>query len=336
MKTFNPFNIKNASYILSVALSLFVISCGSYTNSSYYDSDGIYSDSSSKRYNYEETVVNQENQAQNNKTGSYFTQFQSYDVIEDEPVGIFTDVESYYGDGSYSSGYSGWGNNTSDVTVNVYGGLGWGGWYGGYWGWGSPYWSIGWGLNSWYYPYWSWNYGWGWGWSSWYNPYWGYYYPRYYPYYGGYYYYNGGPRSRYYSDYSSRYRTSNVYSGRGTSRAYEVRSRSQATGATRSNSRFTTDASRINNAGTTRNVNSTRNSTIDYNQSRNNRNSTINNNSRNSDIYQSAPTRNNTIQQDRGRSSSPSMGRGSSMGGSRSSGTSGGSRSSSSGGGRRR
>src|SRR5690606_15256623 len=108
---------------------------------------------------------------------------------EEEPVGIFTEVDTYYGDESYSSGYSGWGNNTNDVTVNVYGGgLGWGGWYGNYWGWGNPYWSI------------------GWGWSSWHNPYWGHYYP----YYGSHYYYNRTPRNRYYSDYGNRYRTTNT------------------------------------------------------------------------------------------------------------------------------
>lgn len=330
MKTFNSFNIKNISYIFLVVLGFSVVSCGSYSNSSYYDNDGIYSNSS-KDYNSENIT----NEPQNNPKGSYFTQFQSYDVVEEEPVGIFTDVDTYYGEDSYSSGYSGWGNSTNDVTVNVYGGgLGWGGWYGSYWGWGNPYWSIGWGWNSWYYPYWGWNYGWGW--SSWHNPYWGYYSP----YYGGHYYYNRAPRNRYYSDYGygSRYRTTNTNTVRENSRAYEVRSRSQqATGATRSNSRFTTDASRSNTLGTSRSTDSNRNSTLNNTQPRtnSNRNSTINSN-RNSDM-RSVPSRNsnsnrnNTITPSRS-SSSPSMGRGSSMGGSRSSGTSGGGGRSSSGG----
>ena len=344
MKTFS-LNNQTYSYILLMALGLLVVSCGSYQETSYRDNDGIYS----RRVS--ETVV------ENTKKESYFADFPVYNVPEnDEPVGIFTDIDSYYGDDSYSSGYSGWGNSTSDVTVNVYGGYG--GWYGSYWGWRSPYWGwgYGYGWNSWHSPYWGW-YG-GWGWNSWHNPYWGYGYGwgGYYPYYNNVAYYRG-PRGGYYSsDYAFRNGSRTAVNPSNT-RSYEVRGRND--NATRTNSRFTpTNSTRTSTLGTSRsatinnsrNIDATRNSTL--NNSRNNnstRNSTINNTNRNNTNRNNTinNSRNNTINNSNrntvpnrsgsmnsGSNRSSSMGSGSS-GGSRSSGMGGGGGSRSSSGGRR-
>ncbi len=328
MKTLSLFNIKNISTILLVVLAFVITSCGSYHNSSYYDSDGIYSNTE------EYASRNVSNEANHNTTGSYFTQFQDYHVSE-EPVGIFTDVDSYYGnDQEYSTGYSGWGNSVSNVSVNVYGGLGW---YGN-WGWGNWYW------NSWYYPYWGWSswYSPYWGWNSWHNPYWGWNngWGGYYPYYGGYTYHRG-PRGVYSSDYAYRSRTMSSAAGRGVSqnRAYEVRGRNENGTATRSNSRFTTNSTRSNTIQSTRGTNSTRNSSID---NRATRNSTINNsrsntNTRSNTINNNKNTnsgnRSGNFNTNRSSNTSPSMNRGgSSSGRSSGMGSGGGSTRSSSGG----
>lgn len=349
MKTLGLLNIKKTSRILPILFGFLLVSCGSYHNSSYYDSDGIYS----KSEEYASQKASQENNRE--VTGSYFTQFQDYYIPNEETVGIFTDVDSYYGEGeAYSTGYSGWGNSVSDVSVNIYGGgLGWGGWYGN-WGWGSSYWDYGWGWNSWYTPYWGWN-SWHspyWGWNSWHNPYWGWNYGwggSYYPYYGGYTYHRG-PRNAYYSDYSYGSRSMRASASSRSvnqNRAYEVRERGQNVTPTRSDSRFTTNATRTNTVQNTRGSNSTRNSTID--NSTNTRNSTINNNRSNTNTRNNTidNTRNNTINNNRSNntnnrsgsfnsnrnnSSSPSMNRGGNMGGGRSSGMGGGSTRSSSGG----
>lgn len=341
MKTFS-LNNKVSSYILLLALGLLAVSCGSYNETSYYGNDGIYS-----RRGGEQMV-------ETSQRTSYFADFPVYNVPEDnEPVGIFTDIDSYYGDETYSTGYSGWGNSTNDVTVNVYGGAWYGGglgWYGG-WGWGNPYWGMGWGWNSWgwnswHNPYWGWGGGYGWGWNSWHNPYWG---GGYYPYYNNVAYYRGTRGGYYSSDYAYRNRSfTNTNNVRSNSRAYEVRGRND--NATRSNSRFETNSSRGTTLGTSRSgtlnnnrnstINNSRNNTINnsrnntINNSRNNtinnsRNNTINNSNRNSS---STPNRSGSINS--GSSRSSSMGSGSS-GGSRSSGMGGGGGSRSSGGGRR-
>lgn len=349
MKTFSLFDIKNTLSFLPIILGFLLVSCSSYHNSSYYDSDGIYT--RSNRDIQEEHSL----KAEESRTGSYFTQFQDYYVPEEETVGIFTDIDSYYGEeGGYSTGYSGWGNSVSNVSVNVYGGYSWGGWYGN-WGWGSPYWSYGLGWNSWYYPSWGWSYGW----NSWYNPYWyGYgwnsWYNPYYPYYGNYA-YNRGPRNGYYSDYAYRTRVLPVNAQRSAAqnRMYEVRGRNENVRPTRSDSRFTTNATRNNAVQATRsaNTNSTRNSSINsdrndnstINSSRsntntNNRSNTINSTRNNTNRSGGTNTINRSNNVNRsgtfnsGRSTnSPSMNRSGNVGGSRSSGMGGGATRSSSG-----
>ncbi|MFA7444907.1 MAG: hypothetical protein WCY89_03110 [Flavobacteriaceae bacterium] len=336
MKTLNFIKSKITLSVLYVAVGFLVVSCGSYSNSSYYDNDGIYSGSNTaQRVELPEVTENQVAESR------YFSQFQDDDYFQetDEPIGIFTDVDAYYGDESYSGGYAGWGNETSNINVNVYGGSywGWNGWYGSYWGW-RPYW----GWSSWYYPsyYWSWNWGIGWN-YGWYSPY---YYGGYYPYYGYYYNnqaaYSGGPRNTYgtRSDYRGSTRNAAVNSSRS---AYEVRGRNnQINNNTRSSTRFSTRNSTLNqgsrnstlnnntrsNSNTRGTINTGRNTNINQNS---NSRGTINN-SRTTD-----PNRNRTINSNSGSNRGSSYGSGSSGGSRSSGGSSGGGGRSSGGGGRR-
>lgn len=221
MKTNSFFTVKsNCYYSLIAMISLIFTSCGSFKNSSYYDTDGIYGGSEIKR-----VAVSQETQP--NKYKDYFSSLQN----TNDNNQVFTDVEKYSTDTINNktttpvSNYSGWGNNTDHVTINVYDTNwcygGWNNyWYANTWnyGWGWNNWygpSYGWGWNSWYGP----SYGYyGWGWNNYYNGYYGNYYG-----YGynqnhsysngirGYYPYNGG-HSGYNGVYSSGRNYSNSYS----------------------------------------------------------------------------------------------------------------------------
>lgn len=172
MKTYSLFNPKNAKFSLFGLLAVFVTSCGSYQNSSYYDNDGVYG--SEKTNTQTENRNSEQNIQQPNK---YAQQFKN---MQDEYT-YFTDVDNYNSQtqdtvvtvyrNEANNSYAGWGSNSSDVTINYYtNGWGWNNWY-------SPYWGIGWnwGWNSWYGNYWGWNswYGPGWGWNNWYGTGWG-------------------------------------------------------------------------------------------------------------------------------------------------------------------
>ena len=65
--------------------SFVVTSCGSYQNSSYYDSDGIYGNTD---------VRNTEKTIQNNSSNHYKEYFNSLQN-DNQPTEIFTDVENY-------------------------------------------------------------------------------------------------------------------------------------------------------------------------------------------------------------------------------------------------
>lgn len=151
-------------------LGLLVASCGSYQNTSYNDNDGIYSDGQRRT-----STVAQQNPS--NQYQQYFGSLQ-----KDNDVEIFTDVDNYKtADDStaqadargYDSGYSGWGSNADNVTVNVYGSnwgySPWNNWYAPYYGYGYGGW--GWGYTGWYGP----SIAIGWGWNNWYGPGYGYY-----------------------------------------------------------------------------------------------------------------------------------------------------------------
>lgn len=141
-------------------LSLFFFaSCGTYQNSSFYDTDGIYG-SSDTRVRKQKT---------NDDSGiayqSYFNSLQQ----ENE---VFTDVENYnsYDENSNSntlSGNPGWGGNSQGININYFPnnfgmnwGLGWGMPFNN-WGWGMPFNNWGWGMPLGYWN--TMNFGWGYG-----------------------------------------------------------------------------------------------------------------------------------------------------------------------------
>ena len=154
--------------------AIFVASCGSYQQASYYD-DGIYSSNDrvvgvEKRNAQGMRIEEQES----NMYGEYFGDRANEigEVLDSE---VFTDIDSYssqaqndsipFGEQTdyfaYNNNYNGnpgWGDNPTSISINVYdNSWGWGG-YG--WGWNDPWlWNAGWGWNS---PY----YGWGWGWNN--------------------------------------------------------------------------------------------------------------------------------------------------------------------------
>lgn len=217
MKTNYLLNRKIGRYSLVGIIALLAASCGSYQSTSYYDSDGIYS-------NPEKTTAAAQPETTTRK--DYFASYKN------ENPEIFTDVESY--NTSYedtpsavvqeqtATNYGGWGDNTEGVTVNVYGGnwpyWGWNNyWYGSYWGWGwnswyGPGWNIGWGWGG--YPYygWGWDYPYyGWGWNNYY------YSPRHRSYYSNHSYtYNNGRRSNVYNGTRGRYTNGRTYTTQGT------------------------------------------------------------------------------------------------------------------------
>ena len=179
-----PLNkLRNA--VMMAVLPLFVISCGSYQQASYYDNDGIYSNGGTRTVERQPQRTNSHQQQQETDTYSdYFGQkANQYDeILEGE---IFTDVDSYssnvvndginqdqltdyYNNSNDYQGFGGWGDNASNVSINIYdngwNNLGWG-WndpwlWGGGFGWGG----YGWGWNNpWRWNRWGWGGGFGWG-----------------------------------------------------------------------------------------------------------------------------------------------------------------------------
>jgi hypothetical protein len=116
MKTNKNHSKKNIPISLFGLLSLFLVSCGSYQNSSYYDSDGIYVDRTSTPQNNVATGDTGNSQAYQN-----FFKSKQLNVEEE----VFTDVENYSSVERYDSisnkTNASWGSNPSSVTVNVYG-----------------------------------------------------------------------------------------------------------------------------------------------------------------------------------------------------------------------
>lgn len=162
------------------ALAILLSSCGSYQNTNR-DNDGIYGNDSRRE------VYNEQSNPQNLQYQDYFGSF----TDDQEQAETFTDIDNYQSTNNqqeYASGNAGWGGNSENITVNVYGNnWGYGAWnnywYGSNWGWGnswgwSPWYGPGWGMgyNNYYNPYY------GYGWNSWYSPYYGYpsYYNNYY------------------------------------------------------------------------------------------------------------------------------------------------------------
>ena len=204
MKTNINITRKISLYSLIGLLSLFVISCGSYQNSSYYENDGIYGTNGEK-------IVIKENQSSPSaiQYKDYFNSLQ----YTDQSGEFFTDVSSYAGNyGSEndsiqapSVGYAAWGSSPNETNVTVYPDSYWSVGF----GFGYPYYGYGWG-----YPYYGWGYpGYGWGYPGYgwgYYPGWGYpgYGGGYYPGYATPYSYNSSRRG---SAYGGRYNTATPY-----------------------------------------------------------------------------------------------------------------------------
>ena len=176
-----------------ITLALFVASCGSYQQSSYYDNDGIYSDSAPRTVERRpQQNINTQRNSESDTYSDYFGEkANQYDEILDSE--IFTDVDSYatnensgnvqqgqltdyYSNENDYQGYGGWGDNATNVSINIYDN-GWNNWgYGGFgfgwnnWGWNN--WGYGYGWNNWGYG--GFGYGWNnpWRWNRWNN--WGY------------------------------------------------------------------------------------------------------------------------------------------------------------------
>jgi len=208
MQTIYFFLKKQLPLLLAVGFALILSACGTYNNYPQGETDGIYaSEKATAEAEVEESV---------DKSNYYKQYFQSKEKAYDElqEGDIFTDVDAYSTRESMDNeGYvvteeaeyenEGWGNESANVEVNIYGGnqFGFGYGYRPFWhgnAWGSP----------WYRPFWNIGFGWGWGYYGWgYSNYcWGGYYAPFYNnydygnYYGGYghqnsYAYNRGRRS---------------------------------------------------------------------------------------------------------------------------------------------
>ncbi|AUC82234.1 hypothetical protein [Lacinutrix sp. Bg11-31] len=172
-----------------VLFTLVLTSCGSYQYVGQ-DSDGIYSEDEAQK-----DVVQAD--AQENGDNTYYKNYfkeKSLEMDSDGNEEVFVDIDSY--EGSYSednvevanvaSGYGAWGENSSEVSINIYN-TG----FNNYWN--RPY--YGWNSFGWNSPYFGWNsfgYGYGnFGYGGFYNPY-GYNYGYGY---GGYYGRNGYGRN---------------------------------------------------------------------------------------------------------------------------------------------
>ena len=76
MKTNTLFTKNTSIYYIVGFMSIFLTSCGSYQNSSYYDSDGIYGSTSNRTIETE----NQNNQYSKNQYKDYFNSLQKEGV----------------------------------------------------------------------------------------------------------------------------------------------------------------------------------------------------------------------------------------------------------------
>jgi hypothetical protein len=106
-------------------------SCGSYQNSSYYDTDGIYGNTYSR--NIETNTQNNQNQYK-----EYFGSLRD----DNQTPEVFTDIDNYndYNLDNDQENYPGWGSNPQGVSINVYD-TGWAmnNWYGNNWGWNGGF-----------------------------------------------------------------------------------------------------------------------------------------------------------------------------------------------------
>lgn len=190
---FNTYLKRKTPFLAILGLLFGLSSCGSYQYVGVAN-DGIYG-SSNENLPYEEAVVEIQNNS--NSNGYYKNYFREksleYENLPSNDI-LFTDIDSYendYYDGNDPTsnnyqGYAGWGQNNSNVTINVHPNYG----YNNFW-WNAPFynnWGFGWNNFGYYNSFWDYPYAYGGFYNNWsfYNPY------RYYgsfghPYHYGYY-----------------------------------------------------------------------------------------------------------------------------------------------------
>jgi hypothetical protein len=314
MKTISLPQNKFPVFLFLSILSVFVVSCGSYQNTSYYDTDGIYVNSESKTT----VAATSEPAPNNNQYKNYFGSLQDPNAKKDS---TFTDVERYSSDSYNNQGNSSnsvWGSDSGTTVVNIYdNSWGWNnlGWNN-YWNW-----NIGWGWNSWYGPNWGWGwnnwYGpnWGWGWNNWYGNPWcgGYYQPYFQP-------YHHGTRSFASTNNSNNY-SGNRYDNGRRNNAAGTRSVSPNYNGTRNDASIRNPRS-SNNFATPRNpIRNSSNVNPNNTTPRFNSNSTPRSQGNSTRNYNSSPTRSNSSStgsyNSGGRSSGGNYGGGRSAGGRR-------------------
>lgn len=143
----NSYCVSRPSLVVSISLilSLFLVSCGSFESVSYHD--GVYGE----RSNINDRPVEQANEQQapatyQNDSGSYYQALfaqkaADYGAINSQQDSIFTNVENYSTQSydqsnpdytsNYGGGYGAWGENPSQVNINIIdNGFGWGGGFG--------------------------------------------------------------------------------------------------------------------------------------------------------------------------------------------------------------
>lgn len=171
-------------------LALGMTSCGSYQYVGQ-NSDGIYGEENRQV----EAVPEKTQEANNNNYYKNYFKEKSLEMEASDENEVFVDIDSYQGnysdEANQEEGYGAWGENGTEVTVNVYDN-GWGfynnwnrpfwgwnrwGWNRNFVGWNGGFWNGGFGWNSGFYN------------SFWCPPYYGYAFnglPQYYGYYGRY------------------------------------------------------------------------------------------------------------------------------------------------------
>lgn len=241
--------------LVIAVISLFTLnSCGSYQYVS--TTDGIYDDDEPGYTVIEE--VEETEASTPNYYGNYFKgkAIESEGIITEEEE-IFTEVDSYESTSNNESSNAGWGENSSDVVINVYNN-GWNNY-----GWNNPYSFYGpnlWGWNS-YRGYNRYANGWNnWGWNNWacnIGFYGGWNFPNYGYGYGYNYGYYGNPYNSYGFNNYNRYGRNYAYNNyRRNSLNNSYFNRNSALNSRLSNSRLrrnTSNGTRVNSTPRTKN-----------------------------------------------------------------------------------
>jgi hypothetical protein len=186
----------------ALAILFSLSSCGSFQYAGN-DYDGVYGETNNRQTEEPVAETSQATVSADNSNSNYYQDYfreksDQYSNVNGDDDVIFTDIDSYQSDyvevendtiQHAGGGQAGWGDNASNITVNIYDGPGynnfwWNRPYNVAWGWGNG-WGYGWGYDPfWYTPYY------GAGWYVGYNPWWTtnfYHRPFYNGFYGGYY-----------------------------------------------------------------------------------------------------------------------------------------------------